>query len=89
MKLFEIRMNRVGVEPHVSMWKMHPNSRNRKQAPEANVCLNWLDADKRQLTREREWEKWQSENQENGIISLRLYKDHSNCLLVNSYKSHQ
>lgn len=54
MKLFEVRMNRVGGEPHVSMWKMHPSSRNRKQAPEANVCLNWLDADKRQLTRERE-----------------------------------
>ena len=54
------------------MWKMRPNSRNRKQAPEADMCLSWLDAAKRQLAREREWEKWQSEIQENGKISLRL-----------------
>lgn len=71
------------------MWKMRPNSRNRKQAPEADMCLSWLDAAKRQLAREREWEKWQSEIQENGKISLRLYKDHSDCLLLNSYKGHQ
>lgn len=53
------------------------------------MCLSCLDAAKRQLARECEWEKWQSEIQENGIISLRLYKDHSDYLLVNNYRGHQ